>query len=205
MIQLRRSIFAAPRRLLRLGSAAACALAAFAAASSASADDRPAIRLSADIPVGGLVHVFGDSTAENTQGLLGVAAAPFQLGAGYQFNGNIYVGSRFGFQVNFPENSDAIFQGRFTGRFEYLFMTDKIRPYVGADLGVFGVAFPSGFGGTSSYGGLVTAGGGGVHIFLNDSVTLSPNAELTFQHYLDFDVNTISFIAGVTLGGWIWR
>lgn len=203
MTHLRPSPVATPRRLFRIAGAVSCAAAAFAAASSASADDRSAIRIAAEIPVVGVVHLFGQGGDETT-GLFGVYAAPFQLGVGYQINDNIYAGGRFGFQVQFPENSDAIFQGRFTGRFEYLFGSGKIRPFVGADLGFFGTAFP-GFGGTQTYGGFIGSGSGGVHIFLTDSVTLSPNAELAIQRYFDFEVSGVNFIAGVTLGGWIWR
>lgn len=82
MTQLRSSLLATPRRLFRIAGAVSCAAAAFAAASSASADDRSAIRIAADIPVLGVVHAFGQG-GDDTSGLFGVYAAPFQLGVGY--------------------------------------------------------------------------------------------------------------------------
>jgi hypothetical protein len=219
MTQTRRSILPAQRHVLRLASAAASAALAFAAASSASAGGDQAIRITADIPVAGFVHVFyPNSVPSQTVGLIGLPAGTYYsgfgangasvaLGAGYLFRKNIYVGGRFNFQTFFPDNSDAIFQGRLSGRFEYVFGGggDKVRPFVGGDLGFYAIAFPTGAGGTSSYGGFIGSGSGGVHLFLADSFTLSPYGELAFQRLFDFDQNAVSLIFGVTLAGWIWR
>lgn len=207
-------ILRAPRRLARVGSSAACAAAAFAAASSASAGGDEAIRISVDIPVAGFVHSF-NGNADQTDGLIGVPAgggflsvynAIIPVGVGYVFRKNLYVGGRFGFQTYFPDGGDGYFTGRLSGRFEYIFNGDKIRPFVGGDLGFTAIALPNFFGGgTSTYGGFIGAGSGGVHIFLADSFTLSPFGELAFQHYFDPGTSSVSLLFGATLAGWIWR
>ncbi|MEZ4313350.1 MAG: outer membrane beta-barrel protein [Polyangiaceae bacterium] len=190
------------RRLLRTAGAGALAAGLFAVASPARAD-RPAVRLSADIPVGGLVHSFNDNYGV-TDGFFGPAAAPFQIGVGYYFKDHFYLGGRFGFQVYFPDGRDGSVLGRLTGRFEYLWSSGKVRPFVSADLGFcgYGVAAP-GF--ATSEAGFIGGGGGGVHLFLTDSVSLSPYGELAIQRLFDVDANTFSLTFGATLAGWLWQ
>jgi hypothetical protein len=214
MTQTRRSILPAQRHVLRLASAAASAALAFAAASSASAGGDQAIRITADIPVAGFVHAFYPSGPSQTVGLIGIPSGTFfsfygasiPVGVGYLFRKNLYVGARFAFQTYFPDGGDAIFSGRFSGRFEYVFGGggDKVRPFVGADLGLTAISVPS-FPGNQTYGGFIGSGSGGVHIFLADSFTLSPYGELAFQRFFDNDQNSVSLVFGAVLGGWIWR
>lgn len=199
-----RSLAPAPRALFKVAGATLCASGILAAASSASADDRAAIRIAADIPVFGIQHQFNGGPGSSTLGFFGVSAAPFQLGVGYQVNQHLYFGGRFGFQAQFPENSDAVFNGRFTFRFEYVFGGDKIRPFVGADAGFTATGF-GGFGGAQTYGAFVGSASGGVHIFLTDDISLSPNLELGLQRFLDIDVNWLNVTGGATFTGWLWR
>jgi hypothetical protein len=206
MTQLRGSNFAAPRLVVRLGCAAAGAAVALAASSPASAAGDEAIRVSADVPIAGFYHRFADGLGSATDGFFGLAAAPFQLGVGYLFKKNIYVGGRFGFRAEFPDSADTYFHGRLTGRFEYVFDGSKVRPFVGADLGFYGDSFGGVFGGAATYGGFLASGSGGVHLFVTDSFSISPYGELIFQRYFDFaDLNTVTLVFGVTLAGWIWR
>src|SRR5262245_32216749 len=133
MTQTRRSIPPARRGLLRFWSASACAALLFAASAPASAaGGDSAIRISADAPIGGFTHTWYPprTIPSSTVGFFGLTAAPLQLGVGYLFRKNIYLGGRFGIQGLFPDGRDAIFEGRLTGRFEYVFNGTTVRPFV---------------------------------------------------------------------------
>jgi hypothetical protein len=141
-----------------------------------------------------------DST--NTYTTFGLAGS--SVGIGYQFSEHFLFGGRFGFLVVNPDGGSSIFTGNATLHFQIPFLTGRTRPFVMFEPGLAGTTI-NGFGGANRQNAFIGRVGGGVHLFLTDSFSISPYGALGFQRLFDIDYTTVSFTVGALFSGWVWR
>jgi len=128
------------------------------------------------------------------------------VGIGYQFGEHFLFGGRFGWQVVSPEDSDSFYNGFAALHFQVPFLTGKVRPFIFAEPGLIVTRVTAPFPGQSrSETGFDGKLGGGAHLFVTDSFSISPYGSLGYQDIPDLYYSTVSFEIGALLSGWVWR
>lgn len=203
------------RQIIRRGAihAAIAALMAGAigsVASGARADDGAgAFRMAADLHVLNMRQYPNDGFNDDPTVQFGLYNAVggteeflyFAPQFGYLITDSIVIGAHLGFGVVSFAGSDAGFGIHIVPFFEYMFSPgETIRPFVGAEVGprIFTIPGP-----TDAYVNLVAGGFGGVHIFLEESFSISPFASVDFLYNSNAERAGYEIVAGISLDGWI--
>lgn len=155
--------------------------------------------LSADLPVFGVQHLWVDHVGNTTVGSFGFAAAPFNVGIGYQTSDSFLIGARLGIQAVFPEGSDAQLSGKLAARFEGVVGHGTRRGFFAAE-----PAFAVVSNNNSSQGAFSLALSAGAHLFVADSFSVDPFGEMSYQRVFDTELNGFTLRAGLMFSGWSW-
>lgn len=204
------------RQIIRrgaIGAAAAAAIAcSMASTSSVRADDGAgAIRFGADLHVLNVRQYPNDSPFVNDDPTIqfGVYNAVggtdeflyFAPQFGYLLTESIVIGAHLGFGVVSFNGSDAGVGVHLVPFFEYILSPgETIRPFVGAEVGprIFSIPGP-----TDAYVTLVAGGFGGVHIFLEESFSISPFASVDFLYNSLSERAGYEIVLGASFQGWV--
>lgn len=194
-------------KLTNLGSILSAALVTSAAA-TAQADSGPGVfRLSVDP---GVVQFAYGSTpgADVTSFGIGVAmpasttaslSTGLPLAFAYQVNDALLLGARGGLIFQFSDPGNNLFRAHIMPFGEYMLTEGQMRWFVQAGVG-FGVVAPEGSDASGIFG---VQAGGGVHIFVEESFSLSPFLSLDYSRTLDRQFDTLSATLGCSFAGWI--
>ncbi len=134
------------------------------------------------------------------------------VGIGYQLGQYVLLGGRFGASLFAPEDADALFVGHLSAHIEVLFSAGKVRPFMFIDPGLMATGQSSQFG-SQNYVGFRGEIGGGAHLFLTDSFSISPYGAFRYQDITTgpsgFGTETnqtdFSFVVGAMISGWVWK
>ncbi len=147
------------------------------------------------VPAGGLGNFTSTTVAIGLYG--------GDVGIGYQFNDRFLFGGRFGFGIVSPENSDTVVAGHLGAHFEILFGAEKVRPFLLLEPGLE-------FVGNNSFTSRSNVGfhgqvGGGAHLFVTDSFSISPYGAFQFVEVPDWNRRTFALVVGAMISGWVWK
>jgi hypothetical protein len=162
-------------------------------------DRTGSVRLSTDIP---LVAVLAPDRGGDPFVMFGLVGG-YGLNGDYQITDYLSVGAGFfgGAAGNPAQNSSLVYAIAGLARAELSYPGSAYRAFLGVEVGGGGVGVTGAF--SSPQGLFIVGMQGGVHIFVADGFSISPNVQFRWYRDIPAEVGLFQVAGGLSFTGWI--